>query len=72
VETRLLCVIVVKETESEDEDPEATRRYWMVKRKKEGIHKVCIMCVMQICIADICLFKLKKKVRTRRIYDSAL
>jgi hypothetical protein len=32
------------ETESEDEDPEATRRYWDVKRKKEGVHKVCIMC----------------------------
>ena len=29
------------ETESEDEDPEATRRYWEVKRKKEGVHKVC-------------------------------
>jgi hypothetical protein len=28
------------ETESEDEDPEATRRYWEVKRKKEGVHKV--------------------------------
>jgi hypothetical protein len=31
------------ETESEDEDPAATRRYWEVKRKKEGVHKVCIM-----------------------------
>ncbi len=28
------------ETESEDEDPEATRRYWEAKRKKEGVHKV--------------------------------
>ena len=28
------------ETESEDEDPAATRRYWEVKRKKEGVHKV--------------------------------
>ena len=29
------------ETESEDENPEATRQYWEVKRKKEGICKVC-------------------------------
>jgi hypothetical protein len=29
------------ETESEDEDPEATRRYWEAKQKKEGIHQVC-------------------------------
>jgi len=29
------------ETESDDEDLEATRRYWEVKRKKEGVHKVC-------------------------------
>jgi len=29
------------ETESEDENPEATRRYWEAKRKKEGVHKVC-------------------------------
>jgi hypothetical protein len=28
------------ETESEDEDLAATRRYWEVKQKKEGIHKV--------------------------------
>jgi len=28
------------ETESEDEDPVATRRYWEVRRKKEGVHKV--------------------------------
>ena len=28
------------ETESEDEDPAATRRYWEVKRKREGVHKV--------------------------------
>ncbi len=31
------------ETESEDEDPAATRRYWEVKRKKEGAHKVRIV-----------------------------
>jgi hypothetical protein len=29
------------ETESEDDNPEATRRYWEMKRKKEGIRKVC-------------------------------
>ena len=28
------------ETETEDEDPEATKRYWEVKRKKDGIHMV--------------------------------
>jgi hypothetical protein len=36
------CIV---ETESEDDDPEATRRYWEAKRKKEGVHKVCtVMC----------------------------
>jgi hypothetical protein len=29
------------ETESEDDNPEATRRYWEMKWKKEGIHRVC-------------------------------
>jgi hypothetical protein len=33
-----------KESESEDEDMEATKRYWEVKRKKDGGHKVGIMC----------------------------
>jgi hypothetical protein len=32
------------ETESEDENPEATRRYWEMKRKKEGIYKVSVVC----------------------------
>ena len=32
------------EPESEDEDPVATRRYWEVKRKKEGVHKVRTAC----------------------------
>ena len=30
------------DTESEDDDPEATRQYWEVKRKNEGIRKVCV------------------------------
>ena len=30
--------------ESKDEDPEATRRYWEVKWKKEGIWKVYLPC----------------------------
>jgi hypothetical protein len=28
------------ETESEDENPTATARYWELKRKKDGVHKV--------------------------------
>jgi hypothetical protein len=34
------------DTESEDEDPEATRRYWEVKRKKEGAHQVRDVCAV--------------------------
>ena len=32
------------DTESEDDNPEATRRYWEVKWKNEGIRKVCGIC----------------------------
>ena len=38
------------ETESGDEDPAATRQYWEVKWKKEGVHKVCIMCCVMFMI----------------------
>ena len=34
------------DTESEDDDPEATRRYWEVKRKNEGVCKVCVWSAM--------------------------
>ena len=32
------------ESESDDDDPEATKRYWEAKRRKEGVKKVGVMC----------------------------
>ena len=32
------------ESESDDDDPEATKRYWEAKRMKEGVKKVGVMC----------------------------
>ena len=64
------------ETESEDDNLEATRQYWEVKQKQEGIHKVyyhvlwCMMCDVYL-IADVCRPSPRKTVETHRIYDSA-
>ena len=65
------------ETESEDEDPAATRRYWEARRKK-GAHKVRVMhynCLYRIADTQyptVQLLSPRRKTRIHGTYNSAL